>query len=218
MLLRFAILAGILAATPSPPSPGDLADGSPPMELEGIRIGESFQSVNSRLNLRAMVPFTMGDATKYIIDTRVILVPRPQAYLSERGIRRIELRLRNDKVEWIRVVYRGRDDLMFDAAGEALLGVHGEPTRVQNGGPMQVGRTKGVRLYLWLRLWTWKWDGVTLGVEGKHYGDDKVQERPKRHRYTYTLDAGPPPELPDNVVPIRQLPTAAVREAEQKDP
>lgn len=185
------------------------AEGQPPAELEGIRIGEGFSSLDRKLDLRSLVPFRMGEAEQYIVDTRVPLAARPQEYLDGHGIRRLELRLRDGRAEWIRVAYRYRDEVLFDDMAAELTALHGVPDRVQTGGPMQVGRVGGIRLYLWLRIWSWEWDGVRLTVEGKHYGDDKIREKPLRHRYTWTLDAGPEPEEPENLVPIRKLPTDA---------
>lgn len=200
-------LAALLLANAPEPAAG----AAPVAELEGVRIGQAFADVDGRLDLRSSVPFQLNGAEHFILDTRLPLADRPRLDLERRGIRRMELRLRGGRVEWVRVEYAGRDTAMFDDVTADLRERYGDPARVQNAGPMQVGRARGVRLYLWLRIWTWNWEDRTLTVDGKHYGDDKVREQPRRHRYTYTLDAGPPPPTPESMVPIRKLPRGSRR-------
>jgi hypothetical protein len=174
------------ATVPDIPGPG----APPPDDLIAIRIGEPYDALDGRLDLRTMVPLHEGDAVRYVLDPGMPVTRRARADLATHGVRRLDLRLRGGRVDRVRVEFDGRDAEMFDQVGEELRRRYGEPARVAGRGPMQVGRAHGVRLYYWIRVWTWDWPGRRLVVQGEHYGDDKRLEQPLRHTYTYTLEGG----------------------------
>lgn len=156
-------------------------------ELEGMQPGMSFKEMRARFRLQDLVPLLLGHERRYILEVTRPLPRVAKEDLEARGIDRAELLFLDDRLISVRVGYAGRAELLFDDMAEELTGQFGEPTSVIQRGPMSVGRKYGIRLYLWLMIWTWEADGRILSVEGKHYGVDKVQEHPDTHEYVFTL-------------------------------
>ncbi len=165
----------------------DRADEETVWELEGMQPGMAFAQVNRRFRLGDLVPMLLGSERRYILEATRPLPRVAEEDLEARGIDRVELVFRDERLISVRVGYAGRAELLFDDMAEELTGRFGEPTSVIQRGPMSVGRAHGIRLYLWLIIWTWEADGRILSVEGKHYGVDKVQEHPEGHEYVFTL-------------------------------
>ncbi len=169
------------------------ASGEPPTddgrvwELEGMQPGMAFQEVSARFRLQDLVPLVLGHERRYILEATRPLPRVAELDLEARGIDRAELLFLDERLISVRVGYAGRAELLFDDMAKELTGRFGEPTSVIQRGPMQVGRAHGIRLYLWLIIWTWEADGRILSVEGKHYGVDKVKEHPDSHEYVFTL-------------------------------
>lgn len=161
---------------------------APPDELEGIALGAEFSKLNRRFRLRDLVPLTDGQVRRYILDPRAALATDVRSELDRRALRRLELVFDGESVFRVRAEYSDRQEVRFDEMERRLAASFGPPTRIQDTGPMQVGRNHGIRLFLWIRLWTWEADGRSLTVEGEHYGDDKKEEAPDRHTYTFTLE------------------------------
>ena len=156
-------------------------------ELEAMQPGMGFAEMNARFRLDDLVPMLLGPERRYILEATRPLPRAVEEDLGARGIDRVELVFRDERLTSVRVGYAGRAELLFDDMAEELTGRFGEPTSVIQRGPMSVGRTHGIRLYLWLIIWTWEAGDRILSVEGKHYGVDKVKEHPKSHEYVFTL-------------------------------
>ena len=161
---------------------------APPTELEGIQLGAGFSTLDRRFELRDLVPFLEGKKRRYILDPDGLLSTDVEAEMERRAIRRMELVFDGNLVARVRAEYSDRQEVRFDEMEKRLEAEFGPPTRIQDTGPMQVGRAHGIRLFLWLRIWTWESDGRSLTIEGEHYGDDKKVEAPDRHTYTFTLE------------------------------
>jgi len=159
-----------------------------PTELEGIQLGAGFSTLDRRFELRDLVPFLEGKKRRYILDPHGLLSTDVEAEMERRAIRRMELVFDGNLVARVRAEYSDRQEVRFDEMEKRLEEKFGPPTRIQDTGPMQVGRAHGIRLFFWLRIWTWESDGRSLAVEGEHYGDDKKVEAPDRHTYTFTLE------------------------------
>jgi hypothetical protein len=158
-----------------------------PWELEGMRPGMGFGALDGRFRLQDLVPMRLGPERRYILEATRPLSGVAEKDLEARGIDRLELVFRDDRLTSVRVGYAGRAELLFDDMAEELTERFGEPSSVIRRGPMQVGRAHGIRLYLWLVIWTWESGERILSVEGKHYGVDKVKEHPESHEYVFTL-------------------------------
>jgi hypothetical protein len=156
-------------------------------ELEGMRPGMGFGEMNKRFRLQDLVPLVLGHQRRYILEATRPLPRVADEDLEARGIDRLELVFRDERLISVRVGYAGRAELLFDDMAEELTQRFGEPSSVIQRGPMQVGRAHGIRLYLWLIIWTWEAGERILNVEGKHYGVDKVKEHPESHEYVFTL-------------------------------
>jgi len=174
LMLCWALFAPALAETPV-------------WELEGVQPGMRFGELDGRYRLKDMVPMVLGPVRRYILEETRPLPRRAAEDLQARGIDRMELVFLDDRLTSVRVGYAGRADLLFDDMAEELTERFGEPTSVIRRGPMSVGRTHGIRLYLWLVIWNWEAGDRILSVEGKHYGVDKVKEHPESHEYVFTL-------------------------------
>ena len=186
-LLPWIVLSvAMLPSAAAPPrEPGPVQS----WELEGMRPGQTFSELDSRFELRHQVPFLFPPDRRYILEATRPLPGDVGNELKGRAIDRLELVFRADKLRSVRVGYAGRAEVLFeDMAGE-LEEEFGAPAEVIQRGPMSVGRAHGIRLYLWLSIWTWELADATLTVEGKHYGVDRVKELPNRHEYVFTLVA-----------------------------
>jgi hypothetical protein len=163
------------------------ANFSPPDQLEGLHLGDTRSIVDRRFKLGSQVPFHEGEEERYILDTKLLLPNKVRREMENIAAVRMEFRFRHDRLTSVRVEYDAFRETRFDEMEEKLLAIYRTPSRVQERGPMSVGRAHGIRLYMWLRIWSWEWPDRMLVVEGKHYGDDKREEQPLRHAYTYTL-------------------------------
>ena len=156
-------------------------------ELEGMRPGMRFHELDRRFRLQDLVPMQLPPERRYVLDATRPLPDPAQEDLEERGIAGLELVFRKDRLVSVRVAYAGRAEVMFDDMARELVTRYGQPSDNTRRGPLQVGRAHGIRLYLWLSIWTWERDGLELQVEGKHYGVDKVRENPESHKYAFML-------------------------------
>jgi hypothetical protein len=156
-------------------------------ELEGMRPGMSFRELDRRFRLQDLVPMQLPPERRYVLDATRPLPDPAQEELEQRGIAGLELVFREDRLVSVRVAYAGRAEVMFDDMAKELVRTYGSPSGNTRRGPLQVGRAHGIRLYLWLSIWTWERDGLELQVEGKHYGVDKVNENPDTHKYAFML-------------------------------
>lgn len=163
------------------------ADIGTAWELEGMRPGMEFVEMDARFRLQDLVPLVLQQERRYILEATRPLPSIAEEDLKARGIDRMELVFDEEQLLSIRVGYAGKAEQLFDDMAQELTGRLGQPTSVIQRGPMNVGRSRGIRLYLWLMIWTWEADGRTLSVEGKHYGVDKVKEQAKSHEYVFTL-------------------------------
>lgn len=181
LLAPCLVLSAELASGEGPSDEGSV------WELEGMRPGMGFGELDRRFLLRDLVPMELGRERRYILEATRPLPRVAEEDLEARGIDRAELVFRDDRLTSVRVGYAGRAELLFDDMAAELTRRFGEPSSVIRRGPMQVGRAHGIRLYLWLTIWTWERGDTILGVEGKHYGVDKVKEHPDGHEYVFTL-------------------------------
>ena len=163
------------------------ADLTTPDHLEGVRLGQTRATLDRIFSLSSLVPFHKGTEKRYILDSKMPISDKVRRELDRIGAVRMEFRFRNQRLTSLRIEYGGRREIRFDEMEQKLLAIYGAPSRVQERGPLAVGRAHHVRLYLWFRIWSWEWPDRMLVVEGKHYGDHKLEELPLRHAYTYTL-------------------------------
>ena len=191
MLLAFAVLfpLALLAQgeVPAPPPPPVAIPEALPEELEGVRLGQPLLEIQGRLELSSQPTYREGETARHVFDVQQTISSRLRADLERRKISRLVLESRQGRVTSIRVEYSDRRETTFEEMERDLVARYGPAVRSQTSGPMQVGRAKGVRLYLWLRTWTWEADDRAFTVEGEHYGDDKYVERPTRHTFRYVL-------------------------------
>ncbi len=156
-------------------------------ELEGMCPGQTFSEIDRRFELRHQVPLQSPSELRYILEATRPLPGSVTKELTGNGIDRLELIFRADRLRSVRVAYAGRDEVLFEEMGAELEAEFGPPAKVVQRGPMSVGRSRGIRLYFWLSIWTWEFADTTLTVEGKHFGVDKVREHPDVHEYVFTL-------------------------------
>jgi len=172
-----------------PASPPAVLPEEPPTELEGVRLGQPLAELEGRLELGTQPNFREGETVRHIFDVQQTISARVREDLMRRNVRRIWLESRRGRVTSVKVEYADRRETTFEEMERDLVARFGPALRSQTSGPMQVGRAKGVRLYLWLRIWTWEAGDRVFSVEGEHYGDDKHVERPTRHTFRYALAA-----------------------------
>ena len=195
MRLAFAfVLSLALQAqgdTPAPPSaPPPVAPPQElPAELEGVRLGETLAELAGRFDLRSHPTYREGETVRHTFDVQQTISSGVREDLIRRKIRRVVVESRQGRVTSIQVEYSDRQETTFAEMEHELVARFGPPLRSKASGPLQVGRAKGIRLYLWLQTWTWETGDRVFSVEGEHYGDDKHVERPLRHTFRYGLAA-----------------------------
>jgi len=195
MRLAFAFLfvAALLAPgedTPPPPAPPPAAlPDELPAELEGVRLGQPLGELASRFEISSQPAYREGETLRHIFDVEQTHADGVRADLLRRKISRLTLESRQGRITSVKVEYADRRETTFEEMERDLTARYGPALRSQTSGPLQVGRAKGLRLYLWLRIWTWEAGDRVFIVEGEHYGDDKYVERPVRHTFRYALAA-----------------------------
>jgi hypothetical protein len=188
-LFSLALLAPGDDLVPPPASPPVAIPDELPQELEGVRLGQPLLELQGRFELGSQPAYREGETARHILDVQQTISSRVRDDLMRRNIRRLALESRQGRVTSIKVEYSDRRETTFAEIEADLTAKFGPALRTQTSGPMQVGRAKGIRLYLWLRTWTWEADDRVFSVEGEHYGDDKYVERPMRHTFRYALEA-----------------------------
>jgi len=172
------------AVTASSPAP------APPAELEGVGLGEAIANLEPRLGLGGLVAAHRGEDVVYALERGQPIPDAAREFLAARSLARMEVVFRAGRVTGVEVEYADRRDVLFDDMAARLRERYGDPADEVARGPLQVGRAKGIRLLMWLRIWTWTWDDRTLIVEGEHFGDRKDRETAARHTYRFKLRAG----------------------------
>ena len=137
--------------------------------------------------LHRLVPLVNRQERRYQLGLGPWNSDRVRRELDERDIHRLEILFRRDRAVEIRVEYSDRRELLFARMETRLRERFGEPDRIQDSGPLRVGRIAAVKLFLWVRVWRWERDGRVLVVEGEHYGDDPAAEAADRHTYVFAL-------------------------------
>jgi hypothetical protein len=187
ILFPLALLAQEEVPAPAP-APAAVHEDLP-RELEGVRLGQPLLEIQGRLELSTQPAYREGETARHVFDVQQTISSHVREDLERRRISRLVLESRQGRVTSIRVEYSDRRQTTFEEMERDLVARYGDAIRSQTSGPMQVGRAKGIRLYLWLRTWTWEADDRVFTVEGEHYGDDKYVERPTRHTFRYVLAA-----------------------------
>lgn len=173
LLLLLAPATALGGAESRNPSPEGL-------QLEGIYLGQSYADVDRLLDLRNYTPLTSDKGKSYTwVPPRDIhghLDPvaglplhlqgqiDTELYLGRRLLK-IDLVFRKKRVSEVRASY-GSAALFTRMDLEER---YGEPSSVVAPPPrfVQIG---GAKSSLFLQIWTWQWDDVTLTVTGEHYG------------------------------------------------
>lgn len=200
-LTTAAICAESTASVPaaSLPEPGGAS-------IEGIALGESFDAVNARLNLRSIVPRIGGeDVERYRWPASIEEDP-PDRVEGAQSIRTMEIVFRDDLVVEVRSTYRSH--IPYTRMGPDLIARYGEPTVVRAGPPRKVpGKqvdpepeieagepvyrapeaSPGEPLYLWVEQWAWRWEGAIFEVVGEHYTADPRRIAVGLHIFRFRL-------------------------------
>ncbi|MGD8375356.1 MAG: hypothetical protein PVF68_04380 [Acidobacteriota bacterium] len=174
--------------------------------MEGIALGEAFDAVNARMNLRNIIPGIEGeDVERYRWPASIDEDP-PDRVEGAQQIRALEIVFRDDIVVEVRSTYRSR--AAYSRMGPDLIARYGEPTVVRAGPPRkvpgkQVGATPEIGtgepvyrvpeapsdepLYLWVEQWAWGWEGATFEVVGEHYTADPGRIAVGLHIFRFRL-------------------------------
>jgi len=153
--------------------PGAVEAENPPpeeLEMEGIYLGQSFADVDRLLDLQNYTPVTSDDGERYTWhpprDIHDLDTLDTEGDLALR-LRKIELVFRDERVSEVRASYATAAS--FGRLGPDLKRRYGEPSSVLAPPKRSVQGMDGRPYSLFLQIWTWQWDDVTLTVTGEHY-------------------------------------------------
>jgi len=175
LLLLLAPATALGGAESRNPSPEGL-------QLEGIYLGQSFADLDRLLDLRNYTPLTSDKGKSYTwVPPRDIhghLDPvaglplhlqgqiDAELYLGRRLLK-VDLVFREKRVSEVRASYASA--ALFTRMGSDLEQRYGVPSSIVAPPPRSVQVGDGAKYSLFLQIWTWQWDDVTLTVTGEHY-------------------------------------------------
>ena len=174
--------------------------------LDGISLGDTFDSVDVLLGLRNILPLQEGE------DTFVYRWPgsiqRNEGPLNAGGqkFRRLEIVFRGQRVVEVRTIYSS--GMRYTRMGPDLIARYGEPTVVRSGPPREIpvpplespeGGEDEPRYsvpenhtklrYLWVEVWNWQWEEAEFTIIGEHYTPEKNHVEVGQHIFRLKLAA-----------------------------
>ena len=192
-----ALALGTQAAVPQP----EARPAAPPdLAIDGISLGQTFEELDDRFDLSQVYPIEREGKKRYIWKPPpdLLLVPEPQ--FEGRVLQALTLLFDNDRLVMARLSYSS--DLAFARMG--LVERYGEPTSVRALPPRRTKEREGANFRtlqvrfsegfaVWIQVWTWEWEEVTLTVTGEHYTERDARRPAKgRHFFHFVLTATEP--------------------------
>jgi hypothetical protein len=174
--------------------------------LDGVALGDSFDSVNALLGLRNITPIPEREDTWMYRWPTSIQRSEVRPNVGDEKFRRLEIVFRDERVVEVRTIYSSR--MRYTRMGPDLIARYGDPTMVRSGPPRELpvppvgspedGKQEPIHLrpggdtrlrYLWVEVWRWQWEESEFTLIGEHYTSDKNRVDTGQHIFRLKLAA-----------------------------